>query len=235
MKFNRVMVPRYYAERLLVFRKLINHANVKYIPDEHYWSKRRLMRIVSPLVAWPRVHAMLCFGLALMVFAGCSASTPTTNVAPSPRSQSVSELTAAPAAIATRAPQPAATSVPEAADVVATASGSIGKQKGKLSPLLAQLADPTVANQSVEAQASALGIPASGAGSLTFDANGAVLVAVRVNSVAEADQQALRDLGASIVNVSEAYSTITVYIPPDRLNDLAASPNVQNIREELHS
>lgn len=171
-------------------------------------------------MVWFYCPAMFCLGLALLVFTSCGASAPSTSAAPSAQQPDTSAIAAAQQFTPTAA---------------SSGTNGLSKSPGKLSSLLVQLADPAVAGQNAEVQARALGIPAAGAGSLTRDAAGAVLVAVRMSSVAEADKTALRDLGATIVNVSEAYSTITLYIQPDRLNDLAALPDVQNAREELHS
>lgn len=106
------------------------------------------------------------------------------------------------------------------------------KPTGKLSAVLTQLAQPAVASQSVEQQAQALGMQATGPGSLTRNDQGQVLVVARVSDVSDDTLAALRAAGATVVNTAAAYRSVTVYIAPERLNDLAAVPGVEYIREE---
>lgn len=117
----------------------------------------------------------------------------------------------------------------------ANASGLLDKPHGKLSATLAQLAQPDVAAQSAQAQAEALALPAEGPGSLMRNEQGQVLVAVRVGEASAATEDALRALGATIVNSAPEFRTITVYISPEQLSALAALPGVENVREELRA
>lgn len=108
----------------------------------------------------------------------------------------------------------------------------LAKPTGKLSAVLSQLAQPAIAAQSVEQQAQALGMQPTGPGSLVRNDQDQVLVVVRVSQVSDATIAALRDAGATVVNTADAYRSVTVYIDPERLNDLAALPGVENVREE---
>lgn len=129
----------------------------------------------------------------------------------------------------------AATSAPAAATSAPAAGTPIapGKPTGKLSQVLALLADPTVSTQSAEAQASAVGLPASGPGSLMRSDAGEVLVVIRMSDVADSSVAAVEQAGARVVNTATDLAIITAYIRPDQLSDLEAVPAVQNVREEL--
>ncbi len=108
----------------------------------------------------------------------------------------------------------------------------LAKPTGKLSAVLSQLAQPSVAKQSAEQQNQALGMQPTGPGSLIRNDQGQVLVVVRVSEVSDATLAALQAAGATVVNTADAYRSVTVYIDPERLNDLAAVPGVENVREE---
>ena len=105
---------------------------------------------------------------------------------------------------------------------------------GKLSARLALLAQSEPLQRATPAeQAKALGLPASGPGSLVRDAQSRILVTIRTADVSDAFQQALRGAGADVQNISERYQSITAYVPLTKLTTIAALPAVQNIQEEL--
>lgn len=119
---------------------------------------------------------------------------------------------------------PAATATPLPSD----------KPMGKLSARLDMLAtSPDLRAASADEQARALSLPAQGPGSLTRDAQGRVLVTIRVNDVSTRSLQALRDAGVIIGNVSDTYRQVTAFVA---VSDLAAIANlsiVMNAQEEL--
>ncbi len=143
------------------------------------------------------------------------------------------------AACGTAAPEPAPTEpavsepispispVPQEEDML------IDKPTGKLSPRLAALADPSVFQQDLEAQAEALGLPVSGTGSLMRNEAGDVLVYIRMADTSSDNQQLLTEAGAEIINVAEDYSTVTAYVNPQNLSALADLEVVESIREEV--
>jgi hypothetical protein len=109
---------------------------------------------------------------------------------------------------------------------------SLPKQTEKLSPRLQLLASPDLSQQSAEEQARALGLPASGPGSLMRNENGEVLVYIRLNSP-ESDLAALVEAGATIVHTAEDALTVTAYIHPTKLDELGKLDQVLNVREEI--
>lgn len=106
------------------------------------------------------------------------------------------------------------------------------KQTKKLSSRLQLLASPDLNQQSAEAQARALGLPASGPGSLMRNEKGEVLVYIRLSS-AESDVAALAEAGATIVHTAEDALTVTAYIHPARLDELTRLDQVLSVREEV--
>lgn len=156
----------------------------------------------------------------LIVGVGCGAA-PETASAPSPTDAIVASTAAASSMIG----RPPSSHTPD----------MLTKPTGKLSAVLTQLAQPSIAIQSAEQQAQALGMQATGPGSLMRNDTGQVLVVVRMSEVSDATLAALRNAGATVVNATEAYRSVTVYISPDHLNDLAAVPGVENIHEEVRS
>ena len=103
----------------------------------------------------------------------------------------------------------------------------------KLSSRLKILSDPSVSSQDPAAQAKAVGLPASGRGSLRRNAQGEILVVIRSNDTSAATIDMLRTAGATIVNVSGTYRTVTAYVRPDHLRAVAMVPAVENISEQL--
>jgi hypothetical protein len=106
---------------------------------------------------------------------------------------------------------------------------------GKLSFRLAALAQsPGLrTSSSLEEQAAALSLPASGAGSLMRASTGQLVVDVRMSNLAEANLAALRAAGALILHTSPTYRNVSVQIGPSNLHSLAAIPAVEYVSEAL--
>jgi subtilisin family serine protease len=96
-----------------------------------------------------------------------------------------------------------------------------------LSPVLEELARPTVAAEPLAAQSRHLGIPASGPGSLLRD-GGKVLVAVRLSRRVGAALPLLREAGGQVLSAGARTQTPTVAVPPSRLPEIAAVPGVRS-------
>jgi subtilisin family serine protease len=101
-----------------------------------------------------------------------------------------------------------------------------------LSPRLVVLSSPQVRSLGVAKQAWRVGLTGSGAGSLLRHGQ-RVVVDVRFAGGAAARAEALRQAGASIVDVSGEYQTITVAALPGRLPKVAAVPGVLGVQEEI--
>jgi Subtilase family len=106
----------------------------------------------------------------------------------------------------------------------ATPSGSA------LSPVLEELAKPSVRSRAPAGQAKALGIAREGPGSLVRE-GGQVLAEVRFDRGAASRGGALRRAGARVLSVSRRYQTATVAVAPGSLRALAAVPGVQLVSE----
>ncbi len=116
----------------------------------------------------------------------------------------------------------------------ATGSPALARLGGKLSARLGALAHVAgLGGAARAAQARALSLPAGGAGALLQDAQGRVLVDIRVATTAAAALQALRGSGAAIAHVSGAYRDVTAFVHPADLDKIAALGAVQNVREVL--
>jgi hypothetical protein len=106
----------------------------------------------------------------------------------------------------------------------------------KLSPRLSLLADWATAGTlpaDAAEQARQLGLAESGGGSLSRDAAGNPVVDVRVADTAPETIAALTALPADVLSVSPEYSTVTLAIAPEHLNDLASIDAVQYVGEVL--
>lgn len=131
------------------------------------------------------------------------------------------------------------TTATAAATTETTPTPSAGGQTGtiqpedKLSARLNILSDPSVSSQDPAAQAKAVSLPAKGRGSLIRNAQGELLVSIRLSDTSAATIDALRKAGATIVNVYQPYRTATAYVRPDRLRVIVAVPAVENISEQL--
>jgi len=99
-----------------------------------------------------------------------------------------------------------------------------------LSPRLVQLASPALRDASNAVQAKALGLVASGPGSLLRSGR-RVLAYVRFERGAVAARPALRAAGAQVVGGSSRYQTDTVAVKPGDLRDVAAVPRVAAVTE----
>jgi hypothetical protein len=108
------------------------------------------------------------------------------------------------------------------------------KSNGKLSSRLEVLVQSaTLQTSSVKDQAQALSLPAQGAGSLARDDAGRILVNIRMTDTSETQQQALRNAGAVIQNISDQYKTISAFVAVTDLSAVADLQTVQSIEEEL--
>jgi hypothetical protein len=105
-------------------------------------------------------------------------------------------------------------------------------QASPLSPRLVVLSSPKVRSLGAAKQARRVGLTTSGAGSLLRH-GGRVIVDVRFGGGTAARTEALRQTGATIVNVSGQYQTITVAALPSQLRQVAAVPGVEGVQEEL--
>lgn len=103
---------------------------------------------------------------------------------------------------------------------------------GKLSSNLTQLASPEVRSASAAEQASALGLPASGGGSLMRRGKDVVVVA-RVDRVSKGVKDSLRDAGAKLIHSSKRYLMITASVAPSELDEIVALPAVASVTEQL--
>ncbi|HEY6041683.1 MAG TPA: hypothetical protein VIX58_06095 [Anaerolineae bacterium] len=121
---------------------------------------------------------------------------------------------------------------PASIEATPTLSGPV-KPTGKLSARLEMLAHSPALRASAPDQARALGLPEQGPGSLRRDREGRILVSIRMSGLAQEQLQELRDAGAVVVNVSEAYRTVTAFVQPPDLTRLASLAAIESIKEEL--
>ena len=111
---------------------------------------------------------------------------------------------------------------------------TMSKSTGKLSTRLEMLAQSsTTRAMNADDQARALSLPVQGPGSLMRDAQGRVLVRIRVTDAGDKNVQALRNAGVVIVDVSAQYQTITGFVAPPDLQSLANLSFVHGAQEEL--
>ncbi len=114
------------------------------------------------------------------------------------------------------------------------AAAVLSKPGGKLSFRLEALASSTaLQTSSAEDLARSLSLPAQGAGSLMRDAQGRLLVDIRMSDLSEAQLQALQSLGAQVIHTSDRYRVATVLVSPGDLTAIANLPSVQSVMEEL--
>ena len=92
---------------------------------------------------------------------------------------------------------------------------------------------PTLRAASADDQARALSLPPTGPGSLTRDAQGRILVNIRSTDLSANGLQTLRDAGATIVDVAEAYQQVTAYVAVADIASIGNLQIVQNVQEEL--
>jgi hypothetical protein len=116
--------------------------------------------------------------------------------------------------------------------VAAGAPAGAAGDPGVLSPRLAELATPTVRSLTPAQQARRLDLPRSGPASLVR--RGAEVVAeVRFERGASAGAEALRAAGASVLDVSRRYQTVTVASVPADLSALGDVAGVAGVTEVL--
>ena len=108
---------------------------------------------------------------------------------------------------------------------------SAGAEAG-LSTRLAELTRAGLRRKSDKAQADAVGLAPSGAGSLLRDGD-RLVVNVRVSSTSADVLAAIRASGAEIVSVNAPYGTVDVSVPPADLRALAAADGVEYVAENL--
>jgi len=113
--------------------------------------------------------------------------------------------------------------------VASPAAARTGSPSG-LSPRLAKLASPALRDASAARQARALGLAASGPGSL-LRRGSRILAYVRFEQGAIATLPALRAAGAAVVDASRRYQTATVAVRPHDLRAVATAPNVASVTE----
>jgi subtilisin family serine protease len=101
-----------------------------------------------------------------------------------------------------------------------------------LSPRLLELAKPAIRSAPPRKQAQALGLAASGPGSLLRQGN-RVLVDVRFERGAAAAVDDLRAAGMQVIHVSRRYQTVTVAAKPGELRRLARIGRLQSASEVL--
>ena len=107
----------------------------------------------------------------------------------------------------------------------AGATAPVAKSRGTLSPLLAQLAKPGVAEQPPAAQDELLGVATDEPGALIRD-GGRVQITVRFAGGALAALPQLREAGARVLGASREQQTATLAVAPADLGAVAAVPGV---------
>jgi hypothetical protein len=101
-----------------------------------------------------------------------------------------------------------------------------------LSPALAKLAQPQVAQRSVAGQEAAVGLPESGPGSL-IRIGGAAVVEAHFESGAIASVDAVKEAGAGVIGASRRFQTLSLKVDPEDLDQLAAVPGVVAVTAAL--
>jgi hypothetical protein len=117
------------------------------------------------------------------------------------------------------------------ASLLPTAAGAVvlaPKDHGPLSPVLQELSKPSLSSKPPAQQAAALGLPATGPGSLIRDGR-RVLVDIRFDGGALDRLDALRGAEASVVAASGRYQAVTAGVPPGALRRVAALPGVGSV------
>ena len=109
----------------------------------------------------------------------------------------------------------------------------VGTKGGKLSSRLLALSRDPLKSASESAQADALSLPSSGAGSLVRHEGGRVVVQVRMSDVSPAAIERLTSHGVHVISTSPDYGTVTVDAPPGALGAIADDPDVTYASEVL--
>jgi hypothetical protein len=110
----------------------------------------------------------------------------------------------------------------------ATAAAPESKGEGPLTPVLAELADPALADRPPAVQADRLGLPVRGPGSLVHRGE-RVLVTARFAGGAVAAFEQLRQAGGRIVSAGRSTQTVTLAAAPEDLPAVAAVPGVRTV------
>lgn len=113
----------------------------------------------------------------------------------------------------------------------AGAAGLAPKPKGPLSPVLAQLAKPSVVAEGPAVQAKAVGVPDSGPAALLREGKRLVVTA-RFDRGAIAALPDLRAAGGGIVSTGADQQTVTLAVMPENLDAVAAVPGVKAVWEQ---
>jgi subtilisin family serine protease len=111
------------------------------------------------------------------------------------------------------------------------ASGLASTPQGPLSPVLAQLAKPSVVASGPAAQANAVGVPDGGPAALLREGK-RVVVTSRFDRGAVAALPDLRSAGAEIVSTGADRQTVTLAVMPEDLDAVAAVPGVKAVWEQ---
>jgi Subtilase family len=111
---------------------------------------------------------------------------------------------------------------------VGGAAMSAPKSRGPLSPVLAELAKPAIAEQAPEVQDELLGVATEEPGGLLRDGD-RVQVAARFDGGALGALPQLREAGARVVSAGRAQQTVSLAVAPEDLAALAAVPGVEAI------
>ena len=135
--------------------------------------------------------------------------------------------------VAAAATQPAAPAGSTTAAAPAPGATPVGRKGGKLSSRLLALSRDPVKSASESAQADALSLPSSGAGSLVRHGGGRVVVQVRMSDVSAAAVERLTSHGVHVISTSPDYGTVTVDAPPGALGAIADDPDVTYASEVL--
>jgi hypothetical protein len=126
---------------------------------------------------------------------------------------------------------------PPAASTPALATGrglrQAGTKRGRLSWRLSALSRDPLKSASSSAQAAALSLPSSGAGSLVRHRGGRVVVQVRMSHLSAAAIGRLAAHGANVISTNADYGTVTADVRPGALGAIANDPDVAYVAEVL--
>jgi hypothetical protein len=134
------------------------------------------------------------------------------------------------AAAATQSPAPA---VPTTAVAPGNSAAPAGGKGGKLSSRLRALSSDPLKSASESAQANALSLPSSGAGSLVRHAGGRVVAQLQMFDMSPAALDRLKSHGVHVISTSPDYRTVTVDAPPGALGAIGDDPDVRYASEVL--
>ncbi|HTK15569.1 MAG TPA: fibronectin type III domain-containing protein [Acidimicrobiia bacterium] len=115
----------------------------------------------------------------------------------------------------------------------APAPASAGHKGGKLSPRLLALSRDPLMSATAPAQASALSLPPSGAGSLVRHTDGRLVTQIRMSDMSASAIRRLTANGAHVVSTSPDYRTVTADVAPGALGAIANDADVTYVGEVL--